>query len=159
MRFRVMVLSLALMLAVPGLLVAQQKEAPEQMAPDTRAADLQVELSKITFTAKRNIPSSDGIIVENGRVMEELFGWLVREYPAAIRARQTAAVSKVVFLDRAVQVFFADGKCALMILAKEDRLATDMKGPELLQLVRQGIDALFVSKPPLEQNKKPRPVT
>ena len=159
MRFRFVALLLALLLVAPGLLLAQQKEEPDQTVPDTRTANVLAELSKFTFTAKRAIPTSDGIIVENGRVMEELFGWLVREHPAAIPARQTATVSKVVLLDRAVQVFFANVKCALLILSKDSKRAADMTAPELLELARQGIGALFVSKPPFEENKKPRPVT
>src|SRR5712692_3931981 len=42
------------------------------LAPDTRAADLLAELSKSTYTAKRAIPASDSIFIEEGRVIESL---------------------------------------------------------------------------------------
>ncbi len=141
---------LAGLFLMPVLLVAQTEKAPPAAAaPDTRAADLLAELSKSTYTAKRAIPATDSIFIEDARVIEALFN-SARDRGIAIPSSKPATISKVLLLDRAVQVFFADGKCALLILAKEDQRVESMTLAQLADLAKKGIAALFAAKPAAE---------
>ena len=155
MRFRDMLLLIVLMLVALCLLADQvEKTAPVPPVSDTRAADLVAELSKFTYTAKRAVPASENIFVEDGRVVEALFALTRQENPTAVAAHRTAAVSKVMLLDKAIHVFFADDKCALLILTEKDQTIAAMTPEQLLKLAQKGIAALFVAKP-----VAPKPVT
>lgn len=145
MRYRIAVGVVVVALLAPRMLAAQD-EKPAPASPDIRAAELKTELLKNTYTAKRAIPESDNIFVENGRVVEALFTMEREGHATALESGKTTSISKVVLLDRAIQVFFANDKCALLILTKGERRTADMAPPELLELARQGIGALFTAK-------------
>lgn len=153
-----LLLLLMLPLAVSGDIGKDVKEGPVASQPDTRAADLLAELAKSTYTAKRAIPAMDGIFVENGHVMEGVFAQGRSDYETAVAANRSVTVSKVELLDRAIQIFFADGKCGLIVLPKEDRSIADMPLPELLDLAHKGISALFVAKLKAPEAAKPAKV-
>jgi hypothetical protein len=148
----VLLLIALLLLAASPLNGQAEKAAPPAVTADTRPAELLKELSARTFTAKRAIPTSDGIFVENGRVVEALFALGRQENPIAIAAGKTATVSKVLLLDKALHVFLAGDKCGLLILTREDKPTADMKLPELRKLALEGLGALFTEG---EQPKKP----
>lgn len=165
MRTRLVLLLLLLLLlllmlppAVSGDIGKDVKEGPAATQPDTRAADLLAELAKSTYTAKRAIPAMDGIFVENGRVMEGVFVQARSDHETAVAANRSATVSKVELLDRAIQIFFAEGKCALIVLPKGDQSIANMPLPELVDLAHRGISALFVAKPKAPEAAKPAKV-
>ncbi|MBI3697228.1 MAG: hypothetical protein HY238_20630 [Acidobacteria bacterium] len=143
MRYRIALILIVLLLIAPRMLSAQETQAK---TPEVRAAELQAELSKSTYTAKRSVPMAEGIFVEEGRVVEALYGPALAEHGTAIAARKPATISKVALLDRAIQVYFADNKCSLLILTKGDRETKDLTDAQLLELAKQGIGALFTAK-------------
>ena len=154
MRYRDWLLIALLMLLSAGPLFAQaEKAAPPPAAPDTRAADAMAILNKFTFTAKRAIPASENIFIEDRKVIEALFGLVRRENGIALPAGRTAAVSKVVLLDKALQVFFANDKFALMILTKDGKSVDDMTADQLVEMAKQAMAALFSTK------EEMRPIT
>lgn len=137
----------ALMLATTGIFApAEQPQQPAQPR-DTRPADLLKELSRSVYIAQRNIPASDGIFIEEGRVVEAMYALAREQHETVVPAGETTRVSKVLLLDRAVQVFFADDKCALLILPKGNKATADMTLAPLVELARNGIKALFDAKP------------
>lgn len=147
MRYRDALLIILLMLLLAGPLSAQaEKAAPPPTAPDNRAADVVAILNKSTFTAKRAIPASENIFIEDGKVIEALFALARRENGIALPAGRTAAVSKVVLLDKALQVFFANDKFALMILTKDGKSVDDMTADQLVEMAKQAMAALFSTK-------------
>jgi len=147
MRYQVVLLIIILMLLSAGPLFAQAEgAAPPPAAPDTRAADVMAILNKSTFTAKRAIPASENTFIEDGKVIEALFALVRRENGIALPAGRTAAVSKVVLLDKALQVFFANDKFALMILTKDGKSVDDMTADQLVEIAKQAMAALFSTK-------------
>ncbi len=152
MRYRIALILVVLLLITPRMLSAQEDKVK---TPEARAAELLAELSKGTYTAKRSVPASEGIFIEDGRVVEALYGPALAEYGKAIAAGQPATISKVVLLDRAIQVYFAKDKCSLLILGKGDREIKDLTDTQLLELAKQGVGALFTVKgePPAPAKK------
>ncbi len=147
MRYRDALLIALLMLLSAGPLFAQaEKAAPPPAAPDTRAADVVAALNKSTFTAKRAIPASENIFIEDGKVIESLFSLARQENGVALAAGRTAAVSKVVLLGKALHVFFANDKFALMILTKGAKSVDDMTADQLVELAKQAMAPLFITK-------------
>ena len=147
MRYRDALLLALLMLLSAGPLFAQAEKAAEPpAAPDTRAADVVAILNKATFTAKRAIPASENIFIEDGKVIEALFVSARQENGVALPAGRTAAVSKVVLLGKALQVFFANDKFALMILTKDGKSVDDMTADQLVEVAKQGMATLFNTK-------------
>ena len=150
----------ALLLVILALLGAValkgQTEKAVQVPPvsETRAADLLAGLSKSVYTARRTIPVSENIFVEDGRVLEGSFALTRKENPTAVAANQTVKVSKVLLLEKALHIFFADDKCALLILTKDGQGTDSMTLEQLGELARKGVGALFTSKP-----APPKPVT
>jgi hypothetical protein len=132
-----------LILLVAGPLIAQ---APKP--PDTRADEVTAALNKLIFTAKRAIPASESIFVEDGKITEALYALAREQNEVALPAGQTAKVSKVLLLDKALQIFFADDKFALLLLRKENQSVSEMTTEQLLQMAKKGIGALFVIKEP-----------
>jgi hypothetical protein len=147
MRYRDALLIALLMLLSAGPLFAQaEKAAPPPAAPDTRAADVVATLNKSTFTARKAIPASENIFIEDGKVIESLFNMARQENGVALPAGRTAAVSKVVLMDKALQVFFANDKFALMILTKDHKSVDDMTADQLVELAKQAMVTLFSTK-------------
>jgi hypothetical protein len=124
-------------------------------AADMRPAALLEELSQFTYTANRAIPASDNIFIEEGRVVEELFEIEKEKFGTAVAAGETTSVSKVTVMYRAVHVFFAADRCALLIIPPHGQLTADMSVQQLLQVARKGMEALFVVK----SEKRPRRTT
>jgi hypothetical protein len=132
-----------------GAPLAGQEEKQLPISPvDTRPAQMLLELNKASYAAKRAVPASDNIFIENGRVIEALFTLTRQENPVAIPAGQPAVVSKVILLDKAIHVFFQGDKCALLILTKEDQKVSEMTVEQLLDLARKGLTALFTVRTP-----------
>jgi hypothetical protein len=147
MRYRdALLLALLLLLSAGPLFAQAEKAAPPPAAPDTRAADVVAILNKSTFTAKRAIPASENIFIENGKVIEALFALARQENGVALPAGRTAAVSKVVLLDKALQVFLASDKFALMILTKDNKSVDDMTADQLVEMAKQAMAVLFSTK-------------
>jgi hypothetical protein len=147
MRIRDAVLFIVLMLLAAWPLFAQGPQPAAARAPEeVRAAEVLAALSKSTYTAKRPVPESENIFVDNGKLMEALYALARQEHPIAIPAGKPAAVSRVVLLDKAIHVFFAEDKCALLILTKENQSVRDLTVPELIDLAKKGVAALFTVK-------------
>lgn len=129
-----------------AVVLAQSRKTPEVVLAEKRGAELRAELSKSAYTAKRSLPASEDIFVENGQVIEALFVLTVREKPVALPAGSTTSVSKVVLLDRGLHIYFADNRCAVIVLTKDDKLIKDMSTRQLLDLAKEGIGVLFTPK-------------
>ena len=122
---------------------AQTGKTTQEIAAERRAAGLLAELSKASYAAKRPMPASEDIFVEAGQVIEPVFALMSKERPVAIPAGDTVLVSKVLFLDKALHIYFADDKCAILVLTNQDKLIKDLTPQQLLDLARKGIAALF----------------
>ena len=154
MRTRDLLRAVVLLLFGAGLLWAQKGKT--RVAPtENRSAYLLAELSRSPYTAKRPIPASEDIFIDNGQLIEALFKLTAKEKPVAIQGGKTAQVSRVLLLDKALQIYF-DNKCALIVITKDDQLVVQMTPQQLLDLAREGIAALFATEG--DQNR-PRPVT
>jgi hypothetical protein len=129
-----------------AVVAAQSGRTPAMVLAERRGAELRAELAKSAYEAKRSLPASEDIFVENGQVIEALFVLTVREKPLAIPAGSTTFVSKVVLLDRGLHIYFADNRCAVIVLTKEDKLIKDMSARQLLDLAKEGIGVLFTAK-------------
>ena len=147
MRYLWLILPIALVLfLLPVPLAGQAEKDAPIAAVDTRPADMLIELNKATYFARRAIPASENIFIEEGKVIEALYVLTRQENPVAVPAGRVAVISKVIFLDKAVHVFFQNGKCALLILTREDQTVRDMTLEQLLDLTKKGINALFTTK-------------
>src|SRR6185436_7985509 len=91
---------------------AQTGKTTQEIIAKTRAAALLAELSKASYAAQRPIPASEDILVEGGQVTEGVFALISKERPVAIPGGDTVLVSRVLFLDKALHIYFADDKCA-----------------------------------------------
>jgi hypothetical protein len=132
-----------LMLLVAGPLIAQAEKPA-----DTRADNVMAALNKLTFTARRPIPASENIFVEDGKITEALYALAREQNGVALPSGQTAKVSKVLLLDKALHVFFAEDKFALLLLGKDNQSVNEMTTGQLLEMARKGIGALFTIKDP-----------
>ena len=156
MRYLWLVLPVALFLfLVPVPLAGQAEKDAPIAAVDTRPADMLIELNKATYNARRAIPASENIFIEEGKVIEALYVLTRQENPVAVPIGRVAVVSKVIFLDKAIQVFFQNDKCALLILTREDQMVRDMTLEQLLDLAKKGINALFTTKSGEAKQKLP----
>lgn len=122
---------------------AQTGKTTQEIIAKTRAAALLAELSKASYAAQRPIPASEDILVEGGQVTEGVFALISKERPVAIPGGDTVLVSRVLFLDKALHIYFADDKCALLVLTNQDKLIKDLSPQQLLDLAKKGIAALF----------------
>ena len=122
---------------------AQTGKTTQEINAKTRAAALLAELSNASYAAQRPIPASEDIFVEGGQVMEVVFALISKERPVAILGGDTVQVSRVLFLDKALHIYFADDKCALLVLTNQDKLIKDLSPQQLLDLAKKGIAALF----------------
>ena len=145
MRYRPALLLIVLMLLMSGSLWGQETKTAPAPPPDTRAADLLAELSK-RLHRQEGHPAVRQHLRGNGKVMEALLAMARQERPPAIPVGKSATVSKVLLLDKALHIFLADDKCALLILTKDDRVIADFTLPELLKLAQEGLGVLFTSK-------------
>jgi hypothetical protein len=149
MRYRDAWLLIVLMLLAAGPLYGQPEKAPPGPTPEQiRAGELKGTLAKYLYVAKRAIPASENIFIEDGKVIEALFVMARQENGVALPAGQSAPLSKVVLLDKAVHVFFGEDKFAVLILTRDNRSVADMTTAELLDLAKKGLAALFTVKDP-----------
>ena len=147
MRYRYVLLIAALMVLVAGPLIAQaEKAAPPPPSAVARAADVLAALNKSAYTAKRAIPASENIFIEDSKVIEAMFALARQQEGVGINAGQTVTVSKVLLLDKALHVFFADDKIALLILTKDNKSVDELTTNQLLELAKKGIAALFTAR-------------
>ncbi len=147
MRYRDVVWAIVLLLFAAGPLLGQAEQpAAPPSAAELRARDVTAALARFTFTARRAIPASDNIFVEDGKVIEALFALARQENGVALPAGQSATVSKVVFLDKALHVFLAHDKFAVLILTKDNKSVADLSVDQLVDLAKKGLAALFTVK-------------
>lgn len=155
MRYIFVGFAIALLLAAPLPLVAQLPGAGEEWhPPDLRPVEVMNQLSKWDFTANRNIPASDSIFVEQGRVIEGLFSAALAEKEVAVASGARTKVSSFVILDSAIQVFLEKDACALIILTENGLPTQAMTVEQLVNLARAGLAALF--KTDMPEPKTPR---
>ena len=155
MRYIFVGIAIALMLATPLPLLAQIPGAGEEwQPPDLRPVEVMNQLSKWDFTATRNIPASDSIFVEQGRVIEGLYNAALAEKEVAVAAGTRTKVSSFVILDSAIQVFLEKDSCALIILTDNNLPTKAMTTEQLVNLARSGLDALFKSDMPKSTEPK-----
>ena len=145
MRTRILVvLVVALLFLVPAILYAQTHQvgwfAPDLRSPQFLAEEVRSELAKSTYVARRDLPASEAIFVEYGGVREDLLVW---EHPTpAIGAGKRGTVEKVVVTERSIQILFRE-KCGIIILTYDVGDLRDKNVPELVDLARAGLNAVF----------------
>ena len=122
-------------------------------SPQVRAGEVFRELAKTTYTARRDLPASENIFIEDGRVMEELLAFTMRERPLAVAAGQPARVSRVILMDTAIQVLFQE-KCGLVIITPDDQEVRLMSVPQLIDLARRGLNLVFEVYPADQKPKR-----
>lgn len=143
----------AVLLALP--LFAQLPGGTEEwQPPDLRPVEVMSQLAQWDFTATRNIPASDSIFVEQGRVIEGLFNAALADKEVAVAAGARTKVSSFVILDSAIQVYLEKDACALIILTENGLPTRPMTVEQLVHLARTGLAALFQSNMP--EPKTPR---
>ena len=148
-------IAVMLLLAMPLPLSAQLPGGSEEwQPPDLRPVEAMNQLGRWDFTATRNIPASDSIFVEQGRVIEGLFNAVLAEKEVAVAAGARTKVSSFVILDSAIQVFLENDACALIILTENGLPTKPMTVEQLLNLARSGLAALFQSDMP--ESKTPK---
>jgi hypothetical protein len=153
MRYIVVGTAAVLLLAMP--LFAQLPGGTEGWKPpDLRPVEVMSQLAQWDFSATRNVPASDRIFIELGRVIEGLLNAALAENKVAFAAGARTKVSSFVILDSAIQVFLENDACALVILTKNGLPTQPMTAEQLVNLARSGLAALFRSDMP--ESKEPR---
>jgi hypothetical protein len=142
----------------PGTLLARSDESAQvtqrELTIEMRAEEVRKELSSATYTARRNLPMSEGLFVENGRLIEELFAFNSLASRPAVTAGEPATVWKVVLMTKAVQVFFKE-RFAVIVMTEGDRETKDMTTPQLVSLARRGLGTVLQIKPGEQKSKLP----
>jgi hypothetical protein len=145
------------LLLTPWVIVAKSdKPVPDnqETSPEIRAEQILRQLSTTIYTARRNLPVSDTLFVENGMLVESLFAFNSRGGRVAAAADQEVTVSKVVLMTKAVQVFFKEG-FAVIVITERDRETKDMTLPQLVSLARKGLGSMLEAK----ADQKPKALT
>lgn len=151
---RYIVVGFAALLLAPPLLAQLPGGTEEWQPPDLRPVAVMSQLTQGEFTATRNIPASDSIFIEQGRVIEGLFNAALAEKEVAVAAGARTKVSSFVILDSAIQVYLEKDACALIILTENGLPTKPMTVEQLVNLARSGLAALFESN--LPESKTPR---
>ena len=151
---RYIVVGFAALLLAPPLLAQLPGGTEEWQPPDLRPVAVMSQLTQGDFTATRNIPASDSIFIEQGRVIEGLFNAVLAEKDIAVAAGARTKVSSFVILDSAIQVYLEKDACALIILTENGLPTKPMTVEQLVNLARSGLAALFRSDKP--ESKTPR---
>lgn len=151
---RYIVVGFAALLLAPPLLAQLPGGTEEWQPPDLRPVEVMSQLTQRDFTATRNIPASDSIFIEQGRVIEGLFNAALAEKEVAVAAGARTKVSSFVILDSAIQVYLEKDTCALIILTENGLPTKPMTVEQLVKLARSGLAALFRSDMP--ESKTPR---
>ena len=151
---RYIVVGFAALLLAPPLLAQLPGGTEEWQPPDLRPVEVMSQLTQGDFTATRNIPASDSIFIEQGRVIEGLFNAALAEKDIAVAAGARTKVSSFVILDSAIQVYLEKDTCALIILTENGQPTKPMTVEQLVNLARSGLAALFRSDMP--ESKTPR---
>lgn len=155
MRYMFVAIAIALMAGLPCPLAAQVPGGTEEwQPPDMRPVEVMKQLSQPSFTALRDIPASDGIFVDQGRVIEGVLNAALAEKDVAVAAGKQTKVSSFFILDSAIQVFLEDDACALIILTDGGGPTRPMTVERLLKLARSGLAALFTSDTPEPKTPK-----
>ena len=101
------------------------------------------ELAQVDYKAKMDIPASDNLFVNDGKLSEAMYNAAKREGKIAIKAGQTSKVVKVELLDFAIEVYFGDESCALIGTPAVQAETTSVSSADLTALAKKTIAAFF----------------
>jgi len=104
-------------------------------------------LTQTQYKARVDIPASDSLFVDDGKVVEGMYKVALKNNKVAFRAGETAKVTQVKILDFAIQVYFNDDTAIIGTGANHVDLSS-MNAADLTELASKSIAALFdVLKP------------
>jgi hypothetical protein len=99
-------------------------------------------LAQTEFKARLDIPASDSLFVDDGKLVEGMYKVALKNNKVAFKAGETVKIKEVKILDFAVQVYFNDDTAIIGSSANHADLAT-VGGAELTDLVTKSVAALF----------------
>ncbi len=147
----VLVVIVAALAVVP--LAGQTQDAKNKAALQAeRASALLKELGNFEFKAKIEVPATDGIFVEDGKLVGATYRNQLKDNPVALKPGDITKVSQVKVLDYGIQIFFASDTCALIgITGQMDTLK--LSPEEMLGAAKKSVEPLF-DLVPLKPAKK-----
>lgn len=144
---RTTLISLILLaLAVPAWAQGNRTTLEQQLAEKQKIEKTQTVLRDLTqaaYKAKVDMPTSDSLFVNDGKVSEAMYNAALRAGKVAIKTGETAKVTRVQVLDFAVQVFFGDESVALIGTTANQADTAKMSGAELCDLAKRTVAAFF----------------
>ncbi len=112
-------LAIVLILAIIAVPAVAQggKESLESLMQQKRQAEKTAavlrEITQSEYRAQMDIPASDSLFVEDGKLTTATYRAALKN-GVALKAGETTRVTQVKLMDFGVQVFFANGACALI---------------------------------------------
>ena len=99
-------------------------------------------LTQTEYKARVDIPASDSLFVDDGKVVEGMYKVALKNNKVAFKAGETAKVTQVKILDFAVQVYFNDDTAIIGTTAT--RLVLDKSSAaDITALASKSIAGLF----------------
>jgi hypothetical protein len=137
-------------LVVPAAVAQGQDNQLDKLMQQKNQAKINEIMKSLTGTeykARVDIPASDSLFVDDGKVVEGMYKVALKNNKVAFKAGETAKVTQVKILDFAVQVYFNDDTAIIGTTATH--LDLDKSGAaELTALASKSIAAFFdVAKP------------
>jgi len=123
----------------PGQLdkLAQQKN-------QSKINDILKNLTQTDYKARVDIPASDSLFVDDGKVVEGMYNVALKNNKVAFKAGETAKVTQVKILDFAVQVYFNDDTAIIGTTAAHVDL-DKASAADLTEMATKAISGLFTA--------------
>jgi hypothetical protein len=113
-----------------------------QQKIQAKGTDVLKALTQNEYKARVDIPASDSLFVDDGKVVEGMYNVALKNNKVAFKAGETAKVTQVKILDFAVQVYFNDDTAIIGTTANHADVA-NLSVADLTDLSVKAIGALF----------------
>jgi len=144
------ILVILVALVVPAAAAQNNQSELEKLMQQKNQAkinEIMKALTQTQYKARLDIPASDSLFVDDGKVVEGMYKVALKNNKVAFKAGETAKVIQVKILDFAIQVYFSDDTAIIGTGANHVDLSS-MNAADLTELASKSIAALFdVLKP------------
>ena len=140
--FTVMILLALVVPAAAAQNNQSQLEKLMQQKNQTKINEIMKNLTQTEYKARLDIPASDSLFVDDGKVVEGMYKVALKNNKVAFKAGETAKVTKVEILDFAIQVYFNEDTA--IIGSAANHMDLDKVSPaDLTDLASKSIAAFF----------------
>jgi hypothetical protein len=114
-----------------------------QQKIQAKANEVLKSLTQNEYKARVDIPASDSLFVDDGKVVEGMYNVAAKNNKLAFKAGETAKVTQVKILDFAIQVYFSDETAIIATTASH--LDLEKAGAaDLTEMANKAISGLFL---------------